>query len=102
MMASFETIIDRIRIPPTYNAYWGKFWRRFWLILGTFFALAFLYEVVRWGRGRGEPEQIIFAAGFLSMSAFYLSRAGWPRVAFFICGMALLMISFVMKFLYHA
>jgi len=101
MMASVGTIIDRIKTPPTYNASWGRFWRRLWLVLGTFFAVGLVYEVVRWSRGRGEPEQIFFAAGFLSMSAFYLSRGGWARVAFFIAGLALLMTSFVMKFVYH-
>jgi hypothetical protein len=95
MMTTLRTIIDRIKNQPND----GTFPRKFWLILAVFFALAFLYELVRWSRGRGEPNQIAFTAGFLSMSAFWFSRSGRMRLVFFICGMALLIIYFAMRVL---
>src|SRR4051812_29098933 len=98
MMTPVQTIVDRIKTPPA----GGIVSRKFWLILGIFFALAFLYEAVRWTRGRGEPHLVALTAGFLSMSVFSLSRGGWMRVVFFICAMALLVISFVIRFLHPA
>jgi hypothetical protein len=93
MVTSVQTIVSRIKTPPN-----GGVSRKLWFIAGAFFAFAFLYEVVRWSCGRGEPSQIAFTAGFLSMAAFSVSRGGRVRVLFFICGMALLMIAFVTKF----
>jgi hypothetical protein len=98
MMKTVQTIVDRIKTPPN----GGTVSRKFWFILGALFALAFVYEAVRWSRGGGEPDLVAFTAGFLSMSAFFLSTGGWMRVVFFVCGMGLLMISFVMRFVHLA
>ena len=93
-MTSVQTIVSRIKTPPEDRT----FSRKLWLVLGAFFALAFVYELVRWSRGRGEPSELALTAGFLSISAFSLSGGGWMRVIFFICGMALLMTFFATRF----
>lgn len=92
-MKSVQTIVSRIKTPPKDRT----FLRKLWLVLGAFFALAFVYEVVQWSGSRGEPSQLALTAGFLSISAFSLSGGGWMRVVFFTCGMALLMICLVMR-----
>ena len=89
-----QTIVSRIKTPPEDRT----FSRKLWLVLGAFFALAFVYEVMQWSRGRGQPSQLAWTAGFLSISAFSLSGGGWMRVIFFICSMALLMTFFAMRF----
>jgi hypothetical protein len=92
MMAHTETSLDRSNQS-------AGFYRKFWFIMGIFFALFFCSEIFKWTRGRGDYAEIAITGGFTFLSLRYLSKALWMQQAFLIFAATLLTTGIVMRIL---